>query len=245
MLSYSSPSFSYVILVILFGVVFVANAQIPQKPADDSFDLVDSNNDGKLSENELVTFMRKRGRRDGKEFFARFDLDRNGHLDISEFVPLVYEMSRRPVDLDYEFYKKMDLNDDGIVDKNEVQKLRQESNDRIIDGILAIADINRDGQLTYEEFKGHLSGEQPKPVNEQRDTANQLLAFIDYNGDNRLDKLELFNFSQKTSTNKVSKNEVDEIFEMLDKNSDGFLEQNELIQLAQQFSTLTKSIPRV
>ena len=32
----------------------------------DSFDLVDANNDGKLSEKELNVFMRKRGRPDGK-----------------------------------------------------------------------------------------------------------------------------------------------------------------------------------
>ncbi|CCD68272.1 EF-hand domain-containing protein [Caenorhabditis elegans] len=217
---------------------------------NDSFDLVDANNDGKLSEKELITFMRKRGRPDGQEYFQRFDLDRNGHLDISEFVPLVYEMSRRPVDMDYEFFKKMDLNDDGIVDKAEVEKIRKDNNDRIIDGILSIADTNRDGQLTYAEFKNHLSSgaKSLSPAEEQRNQALQLLSFIDANGDNKLDQLELYTFSQKTSTNKVTKSDVQQIFAMLDKNQDGYLTENELLQLAQQFSTIgnvRSTIPKV
>uniref|UniRef100_A0A1I7UJZ2 EF hand n=1 Tax=Caenorhabditis tropicalis TaxID=1561998 RepID=A0A1I7UJZ2_9PELO len=216
---------------------------------NDSFDLVDANNDGKLSESELITFMRKRGRPDGAEYFKRFDLDRNGHLDISEFVPLVYEMSRRPVDMDYQFFKKMDLNDDGIVDKQEVEKIRKDNNDRIIDGILSIADVNQDGQLTYEEFKSHLSqGSKLNAADEQKNHALQLLSFIDSNGDNRLDQLELYNFSQKTSTNKVTKSDVQQIFAMLDKNRDGFLTETELVQLAQQFSTIgnvRSTIPKV
>lgn len=32
--------------------------------------------------------------------------------------------------MDYEFFKKMDLNDDGIVDKAEVEKIRKDNNDR-------------------------------------------------------------------------------------------------------------------
>ncbi|CAI2349082.1 unnamed protein product [Caenorhabditis sp. 36 PRJEB53466] len=237
------PSAVYAACAVLLGtsVVFAQN---------DSFDLVDANNDGKLSEKELITFMRKRGRPDGQEYFHRFDLDRNGHLDISEFVPLVYEMSRRPVDLDYEFFKKMDLNDDGLVDKAEVEKIRKENNDRIIDGILSIADVNRDGQLTYAEFKSHLSGGQKPltPADEQRNQAMQLLSFIDANGDNRLDQLELYAFSQKTATNKVTKSDVEQIFAMLDKNLDGFLTETELVHLAQQFSTIgnvRSSIPKV
>uniref|UniRef100_A0A8R1DH67 EF-hand domain-containing protein n=1 Tax=Caenorhabditis japonica TaxID=281687 RepID=A0A8R1DH67_CAEJA len=216
---------------------------------NDSFDLVDSNNDGKLSEKELVTFMKKRGRPDGQEYFQRFDLDRNGHLDISEFVPLVYEMSRRPVDMDYEFFKRMDLNDDGVVDKSEVETIRKENNDRIIDGILSIADVDHDGQLTYAEFKSHLSA--PKrftPEDEQRNHALQLLSFIDSNGDNKLSPAELYSFSQKTATNKVTKSDVQQIFATLDANQDGFLTESELVQLAQQFSTIgnvRSTIPKV
>ncbi|EFP08425.1 hypothetical protein GCK72_011808 [Caenorhabditis remanei] len=232
-----------IVLALSVGVLAVVVAQ------NDSFDLVDANNDGKLSEKELNVFMRKRGRPDGKEYFQRFDLDRNGHLDISEFVPLVYEMSRRPVDMDYQFFKKMDLNDDGIVDKAEVEKIRKDNNDRIIDGILSIADVNQDGQLTYEEFKSHLSqGSKLNAADEQRNHALQLLSFIDSNGDNRLDQLELYNFSQKTSTNKVTKSDVQQIFAMLDKNQDGYLQENELIHLAQQFSTIgnvRSTIPKV
>ncbi|UMM21183.1 hypothetical protein L5515_002975 [Caenorhabditis briggsae] len=228
------------LLAVLVATVFAQN---------DSFDLVDADNDGKLSEKELSIFMRKRGRPDGKEYFQRFDLDRNGHLDISEFVPLVYEMSRRPVDMDYQFFKKMDLNDDGIVDKLEVEKIRKDNNDRIIDGILSIADVNLDGQLTYEEFKSHLSqGSKLNAADEQRNHALQLLSFIDSNGDNRLDQLELYNFSQKTSTNKVTKSDVQQIFAMLDKNQDGYLTENELVHLAQQFSTIgnvRSTIPKV
>ncbi|CAP33551.1 Protein CBG15199 [Caenorhabditis briggsae] len=228
------------LIAVLVATVFAQN---------DSFDLVDADNDGKLSEKELSIFMRKRGRPDGKEYFQRFDLDRNGHLDISEFVPLVYEMSRRPVDMDYQFFKKMDLNDDGIVDKLEVEKIRKDNNDRIIDGILSIADVNLDGQLTYEEFKSHLSqGSKLNAADEQRNHALQLLSFIDSNGDNRLDQLELYNFSQKTSTNKVTKSDVQQIFAMLDKNQDGYLTENELVHLAQQFSTIgnvRSTIPKV
>lgn len=117
-------------------------------------------------------------------------------------------MSRRPVDMDYDFFNKMDLNTDGIVDKAEVEKIRKDNNDRIIDGILSIADVNGDGQLTYKEFKSHLSGGAQKltPAEEQKNQAMQLLSFIDSDGDNKLSPLELYSFSQKTATNKVSSN---------------------------------------
>ncbi|CAD6188633.1 unnamed protein product [Caenorhabditis auriculariae] len=166
---------------------------------DSSFELVDSNNNNVVDEAELSAFLRKSGRRDGKEMMARFDQDRDGVLDISEFVPLVYDLGRQPVDLAYQFFKKMDKNDDGVVDKTEVQLSRTESDGRIIDGLLSMADINEDGQLTYEEFKSQLGGQQQKPKADQdREAALRLLSFMDTNGDNRVDESELLSFANKS-----------------------------------------------
>ncbi|CAB3403073.1 unnamed protein product [Caenorhabditis bovis] len=241
--------FAFTYIASAAAVLAIVGAQVPQPENEASFELVDANNDGKLSQQELTKFMRKRGRPDGKEFFNRFDLDRNGHLDISEFVPLVFEMGRRPVDLDYEFFKKMDLNNDGIVDLGEVKKMKDENNGRIIDGILAVADADKDGQLTYDEFHSHLTNQTPvSPIDEQRTSALRLMSFIDSNGDNKIGKNELYEFSQKTATNKVRRTDVDGIFTMLDKNEDGFLTVDELKQLAEQFSSIANvrsTIPKV
>lgn len=226
-------------LLVLIGFFGLAIAQTVNNNAD-SFDVVDSNADGKVSEAELNAFMRKNNRRDAGAVFAKFDLDRSGDLDISEFVPLVFEVNRQPVDLTYQFFKKMDRNDDGIVDVNEVAALRRESDDRIIDGLLDISDANHDGQLSFEEFTANLTGQkQTSKAEEERQTALQLLSFMDTNGDNKLDENELFRFTQKTSTNKIKRAEVKQVLALLDTNHDGFLSHSELVALAQRFSTLS------
>lgn len=144
--------------------------------------------------------------------------NREPRIGIETRVPLIYniiynlhrEREGRPTEQEGRMWTLIDRQTgriNQIIDNTSyVHRTTQHIVFRIIDGILSIADTNRDGQLTYAEFKNHLSSgaKSLSPAEEQRNQALQLLSFIDANGDNKLDQLELYTFSQKTSTNKVS-----------------------------------------
>ena len=69
---------------------------------------------------------------------------------------------------------------------------------RIVDGVLAVADTNRDGQLSFAEFTIQLNYNKPKSKEEeQREMAAQLVAVIDRDGDHKLNAQEIFNFSKQ------------------------------------------------
>ncbi|KAK6055197.1 EF hand [Cooperia oncophora] len=96
------------------------------------------------------------------KIFHKYDASRDQTLDVAEFVPLVYEVSRKPIDTAQEIFKRMDLNHDGTIDTMEAATARKEHGAGVIDSVLAVADVNGDGQLTFEEFKAELNYNKPK-----------------------------------------------------------------------------------
>ncbi|VDM54308.1 unnamed protein product [Angiostrongylus costaricensis] len=57
--------------------------------------------------------------------FRGYDLSRDKVLDVSEFVPLAYEISRKPVDATEQIFRRMDLNNDRTVDASEIAVARK------------------------------------------------------------------------------------------------------------------------
>ena len=92
----------------------------------------------------------------------------------------------------------MDTNGDATVDLAEAVVARKQFGAEIVDGVLAVADVNRDGQLTFDEFTAQLNYNRPKSKEEeQREMAAQLVTVIDRDGDQKLSAQEIFNFAKQ------------------------------------------------
>nr|CDJ93830.1 EF hand domain containing protein [Haemonchus contortus] len=196
-----------------------------------SFDSVDTDNNGAITYNEFEKWYKKTQHESNdvkiKNLFHKFDASRDQVLDVAEFVPLAYEISRKPVDTAEEIFKRMDLNHDNVIDTNEAAISRKEYGAGIIDSVLAVADVNGDGQLTYEEFKAQLDYNRPKSRKEaNKEMAYKVLNYIDQNRDGKLSAQEIRNFS--SLYNKLSDAEITQVISTLDVDKDGFLTVHEL-----------------
>ncbi|KAK6055198.1 EF hand, partial [Cooperia oncophora] len=90
----------------------------------------------------------------------------------------------------------MDLNHDGTIDTMEAATARKEHGAGVIDSVLAVADVNGDGQLTFEEFKAELNYNKPKSRKEtNKEMAYQVLNYIDQNRDGKLSAQEIREFA--------------------------------------------------
>ncbi|VDO61563.1 unnamed protein product [Heligmosomoides polygyrus] len=172
------------------------------------------------------------------ETFAKFDTSRDQKLDVAEFVPLAYEYSQKPVDTVEQIFRRLDTNGDNIVDTNEAAIARKEFDAGIIDGVLAVADVNNDGQLTYEEFTAQLSNNRPKST-VGPEMAYQVLNYIDVNQDGKLSSQEIYTFA--SVYNKVT--EIAHVIESLDANKDGFLTVGELERIPGKIAQLANVQP--
>uniref|UniRef100_A0A158PB85 EF hand n=1 Tax=Angiostrongylus cantonensis TaxID=6313 RepID=A0A158PB85_ANGCA len=169
-----------------------------------SFDSVDTDNSDLIDFNEFEKWHKNKlgitSDEEIKSRFAKYDLSHDKVLDVSEFVPLAYEISRKPVDATEQIFRRMDLNNDRTVDASEIAVARKEydsgqyfmqANYRIIDSLLAAADVNNDGNLTFEEFSAQLNYTKPKSELTEAEIA-QVLTGLDTNRDGFLtiDELE-------------------------------------------------------
>lgn len=211
-----------------------------------SFDSVDTDGDGSIDFNEFEkwhkTTLNERNNEKIKKTFAKFDTSRDQKLDVAEFVPLAYEYSQKPVDTVEQIFRRLDTNGDNIVDTNEAAIARKEFDAGIIDGVLAVADVNNDGQLTYEEFTAQLSNNRPKSTKEaNKEMAYQVLNYIDVNQDGKLSSQEIYTFA--SVYNKLSKAEIAHVIESLDANKDGFLTVGELERIPGKIAQLANVQP--
>ncbi|CAI4231257.1 unnamed protein product [Auanema sp. JU1783] len=230
---------SYVIGLISICVAFadmeMANTNVTP------FDDVDLDSNGEIDFNEFEKWSKLKRKDQNEQFiretFHKFDSSKDGKLDVAEFVPLAYELSKKPIDAAQEIFRKMDQNDDGIVDSQEIDRARANFDDGIISGVLAIADTNRDGQLSFAEFEAQLLFNKPKSQAElNREMAAQLLTFIDANGDGKLTAPEIYKFANLYG--QISSQDVDNVIQNLDINNDKALSLTELEVLPQKIGTL-------
>ncbi|PIO73697.1 EF hand [Teladorsagia circumcincta] len=95
-----------------------------------SFDAVDTDDNGAINFNEFEKWYKKTQHETSdakiKNIFHKYDVSRDQTLEVAEFVPLAYEISRKPVDTAEEIFRRMDLNHDGTIDLNEAAIARKE-----------------------------------------------------------------------------------------------------------------------
>ena len=126
----------------------------------------DANKDGILSIAEFRPARELFGSGLSDLFFHRYDLDRSGSLSYDEY-PFSTDLARLPRDV---VFRKIDLNNDGSLKHDELfrQKLAADANAGakrwyvarkvVFESVMALADLNRDGELSSEELNSSAWG---------------------------------------------------------------------------------------
>ena len=127
-----------------------------------------------------------------------------------------------PKDLDeaamYDAFKKFDINNDGVIDKQELKqlltthlKLKEPPTDKQISRIMIKVDLDNDGVISFDEFK--------KMMGQTVQTKNKYLAMFtefDKDNDGYITRDELAQ-SMKEVHDDVTDEEIDSMMKSLDK----------------------------
>uniref|UniRef100_A0A7N0U1R0 non-specific serine/threonine protein kinase n=1 Tax=Kalanchoe fedtschenkoi TaxID=63787 RepID=A0A7N0U1R0_KALFE len=127
----------------------------------DMFTLMDTDNDGKVSYEELRAGLKKVGSKldepEIKLLMEVADVDKNGVLDYGEFVAVTIHLQKMESDeLIRRAFMFFDKDESGYIELEELEEaLADESgitDAEVLDGIMREVDTDKDGRISYEEF---------------------------------------------------------------------------------------------
>jgi Ca2+-binding EF-hand superfamily protein len=120
---------------------------------------------GTIESHELRHVMRKLGEEAGddeiEDMIRAVDLNGDGVIDFDEFIALMRlrmdEQQRDPEEDLRDAFNMFDTDRSGKIDRNEVcqlmKKLAQTLTDEEIDAIMDEVDTDRDGEISFDEFR--------------------------------------------------------------------------------------------
>ncbi|XP_045181462.1 calmodulin-like isoform X2 [Mercenaria mercenaria] len=140
------------------------------KDIQDTFDLLDTDHDGRLTKTELTTLLRYTGSlksdAEMEELLAPIDSDHNGSIDYNEFKKYIIEkdiLKSLADEVCYEMqdaFNIFDKDGDGFITKDELKRVLTQIGDKmpeeLADEFLKEADLNGDGKIDYQEFCKHM-----------------------------------------------------------------------------------------
>eukprot|EP00005_Dracoamoeba_jomungandri_P001875 CAMPEP_0174257642 /NCGR_PEP_ID=MMETSP0439-20130205/6752_1 /TAXON_ID=0 /ORGANISM="Stereomyxa ramosa, Strain Chinc5" /LENGTH=148 /DNA_ID=CAMNT_0015340815 /DNA_START=80 /DNA_END=526 /DNA_ORIENTATION=- len=128
----------------------------------EAFSLFDKDGDGQITCHELGTVMRSLGQNPTqaglKDMIQEVDVDGDGKIDFAEFLTM---MARKMQDSEgeneiREAFKVFDKDGSGFISAAELRhvmtNLGEKLTDEEVDEMLREADVDKDGQILYEEF---------------------------------------------------------------------------------------------
>ncbi|KAG6573022.1 calcium-dependent protein kinase 10-like [Cucurbita pepo subsp. pepo] len=127
----------------------------------DMFSLMDTDNDGKVSFEELKAGLKKVGSQLGepemKMLMEVADVDGNGVLDYGEFVAVTIHLQRMENDEHFRrAFMFFDKNESGFIELDELRKAladeASETDSDVLNEIMREVDTDKDGRISYDEF---------------------------------------------------------------------------------------------
>jgi Ca2+-binding EF-hand superfamily protein len=130
------------------------------------------------------------------------------------------------------------VNKDGILTHKEIESSDKTLGPEIIEGLFLVADTNKDGRITYEEFKqiSTAFGQQNDKHSQSIGVARSLLETIDTDKDGKLSQREVYNFVSQFKD--VTEQAIGVVFYQLDTNRDNYINLAELQVSPQKITDL-------
>lgn len=131
------------------------------KPIREVFSVIDSDNDGKISKENLVKYFKFNGFPDADEeaerVFAKIDIEKKGFIEYSQYLKASFDsefiLSQKNLSL---AFKMLDTNKQGTISTDElIGAITEENNDDDVEGWRSIvheASKVRDGTLSLQQF---------------------------------------------------------------------------------------------
>lgn len=140
---------------------FIANQIISYNDSQyfiENFQKLDSNNDGKITKEELIehyskTMSQEEAKVKVDNIFEVADRNKNGSIEFGEFVRgTMKKSSLLSINNIEKAFKLLDKDNDQNLSVEELQFLLGDSADKAIRQVILEADINQDGQICFSEF---------------------------------------------------------------------------------------------
>jgi len=124
---------------------FLSKDELPERFRH-AFDKLDANKDGKLSQEELQKgFAHLQSRRRPSDFVLTL-------IQISD----CDECCAEELQMVFDILHKLDKNNDGKIDAEELKAGREQLITQRVDGIFKELDTNKDGKISKDEARGHI-----------------------------------------------------------------------------------------
>ncbi|KAL3094751.1 hypothetical protein niasHS_006046 [Heterodera schachtii] len=209
---------------------------MPENVSD--FDVIDKDADSLISYLEFQRWHKAvmgAEPRESSILFGKNDKDADGMLTVAEFVPLAFELSRKPPERQTDkIFKKFDINSDEQLDREELLK-GDSISEEIVDGLFQVADVNNDHRISFDEFSAVANTLESRLSKDEKNAgmAMSLLAQLDTDKDERINGTELFEYAHKYG-GKESRADIDQVLRSMDLNGDEALSLEELKRVPEQ-----------
>merc|ERR1719350_2289965 len=209
--------------------------------AQQMFKILDKNGDGLISQEEMRSCGSRFNATEIEAIFAIGDTNNDGEIDISEFVAVmcpaastvVGRLSKSYKNLEEikQGFKKLDRDGDGNISKKEMASAGLSEQEVV--AIFALGDSNNDGEIDIDEFIGVMCPSAAAVVFKVsqtfkgKDGAVKAFKQIDLDGDGAISKDEMA--KANIGGVKLSKTEIDAIFQLGDVDKDGAIDLEEFL----------------
>jgi calmodulin len=128
-----------------------------------AFDIIDRNGDGVITVDDLATVFRAVGQSPNhtelQDMIREVDADGNDNIDFTEFLALMSRQMRQS-DIEEELkqtFRVFDRDNDGFITAGELRtlliNLGLESSAQVVRSMIAEADRDRDGKISFKDFR--------------------------------------------------------------------------------------------